>query len=65
MKSKFKDMELGIYVRPFDLRSFLKFGIGFSHEAPFLEIRVGPFFFEIGWIEDESIQGLPASNQRD
>ena len=65
MKTEFKDMEMGVYFKPFDWRSFLKFGIGFSPELPLLEIKLGPFFFEIGWIYDESVQGLPTSDQRD
>jgi hypothetical protein len=65
MNNEFKDMELGIYVKPFDLRSYFKFGISFSPALPFFELKIGPLHFEIGWMNDESIQELSASNQRD
>ena len=64
LKNNFKEMELGFYLRPFDWRGFFRFNISFFKQVPYLEICVGPFAFEIGWTDDESVQKLSTSDQR-
>lgn len=65
MKNDLRDMEFGFYVRPFDYMSFLKFTTSYIKTVPYFELNVGPFSFEIGWIDHESIQEFYSSNQRD